>query len=271
MASNVPEGVALFEFQKMQLINSLAAVADQMRNCAAISDQFSALVAHIPFNPHGQSLPMIPPVIPTGRGKRKADLHDEDGTGKKKRVKKIKDPNAPKRPASSYILFQNDIRTQLRAKHPDVPYSELMARVSKLWNELPADKKEHYEHLQAQAKREYVQKKQQYDEQNGVISPSTPAAEAASEAESSSPAVPQNIPIVREAEEDSDAEEESKVASSGSEAETTTTMTRRTMTRKSLHPRLPRRSRRSRRRRRWYRRRRRPKSRRGRLPHLRQP
>lgn len=35
------------------------------------------------------------------------------------------DPNAPKRPLSSYILFANEIREEVRAAHPDAKMGEL--------------------------------------------------------------------------------------------------------------------------------------------------
>jgi hypothetical protein len=72
--------------------------------------------------------------------KRKAVDHDED-TDSKKRKRKPRDPNAPKRPASSYILFQNDIRKELKEKHPNVSNNELLAMISKLWNDMPDQEK----------------------------------------------------------------------------------------------------------------------------------
>jgi hypothetical protein len=52
-------------------------------------------------------------------------------TGKKrgripKEGKRIKDPNAPKRPPTSYIMFQNDIREELRQKNPGIPYKGML-------------------------------------------------------------------------------------------------------------------------------------------------
>ncbi|KAI0034399.1 high mobility group box domain-containing protein, partial [Vararia minispora EC-137] len=58
-----------------------------------------------------------------------------------RKARKVKDPNAPRRPASSYILFQNDVRPSLRETFPGLTHTELMTRVSKLWAELPAEKK----------------------------------------------------------------------------------------------------------------------------------
>ena len=44
-----------------------------------------------------------------------------DKKAKKKKGKK-KDPNAPKRPKSSYMFFANSRRPKLKAAHPDWPF-----------------------------------------------------------------------------------------------------------------------------------------------------
>ncbi|KAH7341976.1 high mobility group box domain-containing protein [Rhizoctonia solani] len=64
-----------------------------------------------------------------------------------KEGKRIKDPNAPKRPATSYIMFQNDIREELRRKHPGLPYKELLGKVSEAWSGLGEDQKKAYQNV----------------------------------------------------------------------------------------------------------------------------
>jgi HMG (high mobility group) box len=90
----------------------------------------------------GLSSPLLDDGITKGK-KRKAADHVED-TEPKKRTRKPRDPNAPKRPPSSYILFQNDIRKQLKEKNPKVSNNELLAIISKQWNEMPDQDKEVY-------------------------------------------------------------------------------------------------------------------------------
>jgi len=70
-------------------------------------------------------------------------LHGEEPNGKRKRgEKKLKDPNAPKRPASAYILFQNEVRKGLKEKFPDVPNGELMKRIAAEWDQMDEKSKE---------------------------------------------------------------------------------------------------------------------------------
>lgn len=76
----------------------------------------------------------------TGK-KRKVSGEQE---GKRKRPvkeKKPKDLNAPKRPPSAYLLFQNEVRGSVKGEHPDMPYSQILAEISKLWHALTPEEK----------------------------------------------------------------------------------------------------------------------------------
>lgn len=166
--AHLPESQAQFEYTKMQvcrrcvsqllprpdmsddllqLIGSLGAVAETMRNAATFAEQFAQMLGPLSYAgaplmfPNGQMPQMPPPQAePTG-GKRKARGED-DGEGKRKRKTKPKDPLAPKRPASSYLLFQNEVRQELKAKHPNIPNNELLAKIAKAWAEMPKEQKD---------------------------------------------------------------------------------------------------------------------------------
>lgn len=89
----------------------------------------------MPAHPNPQFVPVAIPQPVTGKRKTRDEVE-----GKKKKI--IRDPNAPKRPASSYLLFQNDVRQSLKAKHPNVPNNELLQIISKLWQEMPKEQKD---------------------------------------------------------------------------------------------------------------------------------
>ncbi|CAL1701972.1 unnamed protein product [Somion occarium] len=163
--ANLPEGLAQFEYQKMQLIGSLSAVAETMRTCANIAEQFAQMVSQVSYAQgaptNGQfAVPAVPLHAAPGRGKRKA-ADDTDGP-KAKRVKKPRDPNAPKRPASSYLLFQNEVRQQLKDKNPTLPNNELLSLIAKMWKEMPKEQKDTYEARQKMAKEEWIVNKTAY-------------------------------------------------------------------------------------------------------------
>ncbi|KZT20660.1 hypothetical protein NEOLEDRAFT_1140496 [Neolentinus lepideus HHB14362 ss-1] len=162
------EGAAHFEMKKLQLITALQSVADQMRNCAAIADEFTRVLNETPVSPNAaaafQPLLNAAPFVqqpPIKGGKRKAQALEEEGTGK--RAKKVKDPNAPKRPPSSYLLFQNEIRKMIQEQNPTMPNSELLKEISRRWKELSPTDKEVYERRTRDRKAEYNTAKAAYD------------------------------------------------------------------------------------------------------------
>lgn len=55
--------------------------------------------------------------------------------------KKKRDPNMPKKPASAYILFQNDVREEIRKQNPDQPYSVVLNKISDAWAALTQEQK----------------------------------------------------------------------------------------------------------------------------------
>jgi HMG (high mobility group) box len=58
------------------------------------------------------------------------------------RAKRVKDPNEPKRPPSSYLLFQKDARKILAHSNPDLKSSEAVTKIATMWRELSEDEKQ---------------------------------------------------------------------------------------------------------------------------------
>lgn len=121
-----------------------------MKECAAVAEQYAHIISGVPYmgNPNvfpplanGQyPMPIMAPMGQDEQGKKRKSRGD-DGEGKR-RVKKPKDPNAPKRPASSYLLFQNDVRNELKQKNPGMRNAELLSTISRLWSEMPQAQKD---------------------------------------------------------------------------------------------------------------------------------
>ncbi|KAL4075570.1 hypothetical protein J3A83DRAFT_4053292, partial [Scleroderma citrinum] len=127
-----------------QFINKLTATADAMRKFGNFAEALAKVALKVPLDDPEllETFQSVIDATPTISRKRKlADLTD-DGGKRRKREKKVKDPNAPKAPPSAYIMFQNDVRNLVRAEHPGVQYKELMGLISKQWNALPQDKKQ---------------------------------------------------------------------------------------------------------------------------------
>ncbi|CAE7204448.1 unnamed protein product [Rhizoctonia solani] len=116
------------------LVNKLAEMSTNMREAASLADAFAQSVAQL-FP--GTVVAPQPTVAVTGKKRGRVP----------KEGKRVKDPNAPKRPATSYIMFQNDIRDELRQKHPNLPYKELLGKVSEAWGKLGEDQKKAYQNV----------------------------------------------------------------------------------------------------------------------------
>jgi len=132
-----------------------------MRSCAHIAETFAKIVKDSSFSNEALELingsfffflHMLKRVLSlqcTGtledhaKGKSKAPLPlEEDGSKKRKRKTKTKDPNAPKRPASSYIIFQNTVRAELKKEFPDISNTELLGMIAEKWKNMPDKDKE---------------------------------------------------------------------------------------------------------------------------------
>jgi len=82
--------------------------------------------------------------------------------------KAAKDPNAPKRPASAYILFVKEHRAVLIEEHPDAKQTELMQLAGKAWKELEPEDKVKFEKLNAKDKIRYQNEMKSYKPPKGM-------------------------------------------------------------------------------------------------------
>ena len=83
----------------------------------------------------------------------------KSGTSKKA----TKDPNAPKRAASAYIIFGQHKRQEVKDAHPEFKSPDIMREIGRLWKELTDEEKQPYNKLASDAKSAYVSKKSAYD------------------------------------------------------------------------------------------------------------
>lgn len=81
----------------------------------------------------------VPPAKPMSK---KAKQAAKDDGGKKKRRKK--DPNAPKRALTAYVLYLQARRPQLLAQHPDWPFTRFGKTIGEEWRNMSDAKKKPY-------------------------------------------------------------------------------------------------------------------------------
>mmetsp|Transcript_464 Transcript_464/g.1044 ORF Transcript_464/g.1044 Transcript_464/m.1044 type:complete len:105 (-) Transcript_464:181-495(-) len=82
---------------------------------------------------------------------------------KPKKVKKVKDPNAPKGKSSAYIYFSCDNRNQVKASMPEgTTQKELLTEVGRQWKDLTEEKKEKYVKMANKDKERHAEEMEKY-------------------------------------------------------------------------------------------------------------
>ena len=113
-----------------QMISSFKDIASAMTRCVSIIEDYARLSpSSLPNGPTPRKISSVP--LPS----------DDSKKPRSKREKKIKDPNAPKRPPSAYILFQNEVREEMRNANPGLPYKDVLGLISSKWKDLPEEQK----------------------------------------------------------------------------------------------------------------------------------
>ncbi|KAL1916519.1 uncharacterized protein VTP21DRAFT_5710 [Calcarisporiella thermophila] len=91
------------------------------------------------------------------KGDAKVSRKKTEGTKKRK-----KDPNAPKRPLSAYMLFSQEKRKQVLEENPDVKFTEVGKLLGAMWKELSEEEKKIYNDKASKDKERYEREKADY-------------------------------------------------------------------------------------------------------------
>mmetsp|Transcript_30266 Transcript_30266/g.57186 ORF Transcript_30266/g.57186 Transcript_30266/m.57186 type:complete len:314 (-) Transcript_30266:516-1457(-) len=86
----------------------------------------------------------------------------EKRKGKKKKVKKAKDPNAPKQASNKYIIFANMNRESIKAGMPEGTNQDLMTEVGRQWRESTEEEKAKYVEMAWNDKERYAKEMKKY-------------------------------------------------------------------------------------------------------------
>jgi len=93
-----------------------------------------------------------------GGGGGSASARPNPNLGKKK------DPNAPKRPRTAFLLFSVDKRAGVKREYPDLVFGDIAKQVSHLWANCPPEEKARYQSLAEEDKQRYNKEMQHYKE-----------------------------------------------------------------------------------------------------------
>ncbi|KIK45291.1 hypothetical protein CY34DRAFT_801789 [Suillus luteus UH-Slu-Lm8-n1] len=161
--------------EELDLDEKKAQLAIKFNNAArqfsALAEVLSKAVAEVPIDETivDNLTELLNAAIAKPSRKRKLVALEVGENGvprKRKREKRIKDPNAPKGPASAYILFQNDIRSAYKKEHPDMSNKELLRLIGDQWKALADDKKDFYRDQHGKAKKKHEVDLAAYNAQN---------------------------------------------------------------------------------------------------------
>jgi HMG (high mobility group) box len=80
-----------------------------------------------------------------------------------KAAKPKKDPNAPKKPLTSFMLFSNEVRSEIKKENPDMSFGELGKKIGELFRALSSEKKQKYEDMAKREKERYKKALMEYE------------------------------------------------------------------------------------------------------------
>ncbi|KAL3776346.1 hypothetical protein ACHAW5_003520 [Stephanodiscus triporus] len=90
------------------------------------------------------------------------DDSDSDAPKKKKKSKKKKDPDAPKRNQSSFFLYSNATRNDVKAANPEAKFGEIAQIISRHFKALPEEERAYWDEKAAQDKIRYQREMEIY-------------------------------------------------------------------------------------------------------------
>lgn len=116
-----------------------------------------------------------------GKPAKKQKLEEGSGGGRKKKQRAKKDPNAPKKPLSAYMLWLQDNRAAIKEEYPGISMTDVSKKAGEKWKKL--GDKSHWDEAARAAKRTYTRQMEEFKagnysrpEPRKKSSPSTPAS-----------------------------------------------------------------------------------------------
>ncbi|XP_016430025.1 high mobility group protein B1-like [Sinocyclocheilus rhinocerous] len=74
---------------------------------------------------------------------------------KGEKQRRFKDPNAPKRPPSTFFIFCGDYRPKIKGENPGLSIGDIAKKLGEMWNSSSAEVKQPYEKKAAKLKEKY--------------------------------------------------------------------------------------------------------------------
>jgi len=120
----------------------------------------------------------------TSKPKRKSS---KKGGKRRKKSTRKRDKDAPKRGQSSYIIFAQSIREDVRKKHPDATFGDISKIIGAKWSKVPDSKRAKFEALAAEDKKRYEREMKAYRKKKKLESSSSSSPSSSSSSSSEAP------------------------------------------------------------------------------------
>lgn len=80
------------------------------------------------------------------------------GKTRRKRKKRVLE-GGPKKPATAFVMFSNQMREQVKADMPGISFTDIGRKLGEMWREMDAETKKGYEDRATEAKDKYMAEK----------------------------------------------------------------------------------------------------------------
>eukprot|EP00285_Hemiselmis_virescens_P011265 CAMPEP_0173377746 /NCGR_PEP_ID=MMETSP1356-20130122/1034_1 /TAXON_ID=77927 ORGANISM="Hemiselmis virescens, Strain PCC157" /NCGR_SAMPLE_ID=MMETSP1356 /ASSEMBLY_ACC=CAM_ASM_000847 /LENGTH=178 /DNA_ID=CAMNT_0014330615 /DNA_START=59 /DNA_END=595 /DNA_ORIENTATION=+ len=97
----------------------------------------------------------------TGMSRPDACPPTEVADRRRKRRKKALE-GGPKKPATSFVMFSNERRAQVKTDHPDLTFIDLGKKLGEMWREMDVETRKIYETKAKDAKEKYLEEKKEW-------------------------------------------------------------------------------------------------------------
>ena len=91
-----------------------------------------------------------------------SESDSDSDSPKRRKKKKKKDPNAPKRNMSSFFLYSNATRNDVKAANPEAKFGEIAQIISRHFKALPDEERAYWDEKAAQDKERYQRAMAEY-------------------------------------------------------------------------------------------------------------
>lgn len=167
--------------QKDSVVNALVEASEGLRYVAGLAERLSVVLDKLDFTQSAEAqakqyLDLIAATRALAHAKPDPNRVNDSPAGATKK-RKTKDPNAPKRPPTAYLLFQGAMRAKTREENPQMGVQEVMSHIASAWGTLSEKDKKPYVEAQDKARAQYSKDFAAWNEKSGEAETHpTPAA-----------------------------------------------------------------------------------------------